>query len=152
MTRISKRRIDKLIEQRMYEIFWEHLASLNSSVLVKEFILNILSYNEQVIIAKRLAIAILLARGYTYAEIDQTLKVSMATVGSIHKQILIGAPGYVSAIKATQKRKSQEEFWDMIEEILLKLSAPAKIGTPTHDRKSEKGKKLYLRKLKREVF
>ena len=150
MTRISGRRLDNLLEQRMYELLWEHLANLSSLNLIKEFLQNVLTYNEQVIIAKRLAIAVLLARGYTYEEIDQTLKVSKATVGTIHKQILIGAPGIIRAIRSIQKQEKLEEFWDKVEETLLKLSLPAAVGSVTHAQKSRSGKQIVISKRKRE--
>src|SRR3990167_9459780 len=98
MGRISHRKLDTWTEERLHEVFWEHLASLTTPVLVKEFLKSLLSYTEQVMLAKRLAIAILLSRGFTFEAIDQTLKVSKSTVNTVKKQLLLGAAGYTRAI------------------------------------------------------
>ena len=98
MTRVSRRRVNTLIETRIYEVFWEHLAQLNTSNLIREFLQSLLSHSEQIMLSKRLAIALMLAKGYTYASIDDTLKVSKATITTIHRQLNTGAPGYTRAI------------------------------------------------------
>jgi len=58
MTRISRRYLHKELEERIHGIKLEHIARLSSPSLVKEFFQSILSYTEQVMIAKRLAVAI----------------------------------------------------------------------------------------------
>ncbi len=62
MGRISKRRIDPEIEERIFEIFWDYLASLRNPEDINEFLASLLSYTEQVMLSKRLAIALLLAK------------------------------------------------------------------------------------------
>lgn len=152
MTRISRRYLHKDLEERLHEVLWEHVARLNTPSLIKEFFQSILSSTEQVMIAKRLAIALLIAKGYTHEEIDESLKVSLSTISAIHRQVLSGAPGYARAIELTRKQKSKEAFWDGIEEILLKTSLPARYGSAKHQLKSDIGKELYKRKRQRDFL
>lgn len=148
MGRVSKRRIDPEIEERIFEIFWDYLATLRDPKEINEFLISLLSFTEQVMIAKRLAIAVLLARGYNYEDIDQTLKVSKSTVGTVHKQILIGAPGYKKAVERILKKEKFENLWNILEELSLKLSRPKRYGSPAWESKSKKGKALAKRQRK----
>ncbi len=148
MGRVSKRKIDPEIEERIFEIFWDYLATLRKPEDIHEFLVSLLSFTEQVMIAKRLAIAVLLNRGYNYEEIDQSLKVSKSTVGTVHKQILIGAPGYKKAIDRISKREKLEGFWNNLEEIMIKLSGPKRYGSMSWEQKSKQGKILVKRERK----
>ena len=149
MGRISRRKLNTLLEKRLYQLFWQHLADLKTTDLVEEFLHSLLTHTEQVMLAKRLAISVLLSRGFSYQDIDETLKVSKSTIATIQRQLLAGASGYVKAVKKIQNQKAQENFWDAIEELILKFSLPARYGSPAFQRKSELGKSLYNRKLVR---
>jgi len=146
MGRISKRKLHEDLEARIYEIFLEHIASLQTPLEVKEFLRSLLSHTEQVMLAKRLAIAVLLSRGYTYQQIDTTLKVSKATVAIVHRELLLGAPGYDKAIQSAKRRKQKEKLWNSLEELLLTVSLPARVGSARHRLKSHIGKELFKRK------
>lgn len=148
MGRISKRKIDSEVEERIFEIFWGYLAYLRKPAEIHEFLVSLLSYTEQVMLAKRLAITILLARDVTYEYIAEAIKVSPSTVGTVHKQILIGAPGYLKAIEHIKNQEQQEKLLNKLEEVLLKLSPPRGYGSPAWEKKSETGKKLAKRKRK----
>lgn len=146
MGRISKRKLYEELENRIYEMLIEHLASLRTQLEVKEFLHSLLSHTEKIMLAKRLAIAALLSRGYTYQQIDDALKVSKATVAIVHRELLLGASGYDKAIQSIKRRKEKEALWDSLEELLLKFSMPARHGSVRHTIKSESGKELLKRK------
>lgn len=148
MGRVSKRKIDPEIEERIFEIFWDYLATLRDLKDIHEFLISLLSFTEQVMIAKRLAIAVLLARGYNYEEIDQTLKVSKSTVGTVHKQILIGAPGYKKAVERILRKEKLESLWNSLDEIMIKISGPKRYRSPAWEQKSQRGKALAKRQRK----
>ena len=152
MGRISRRYLNKAIEERVFEVFWEHLARLSSPLLVGEFLQSLLSPTELTMLSKRLAIAILLSRGYTYKYIDETLKVSLSTIGTVQRQIHTGARGYDRAIQAANKKKDREAFWDSLEEVLLKFTLPAREGTVKHELKVRTGKGIRKRKFQREIL
>lgn len=152
MGRISKRRLHSLIEERIYQIFWEHLASLSTPTLVAEFLRSLLSHTEQLMLAKRLAIAILLSRGHNYQKIDDALKVSKATIATVDRQMITGASGFEKAVQGANKRKAKEALWDSLEEVLLRASMPARVGSARHRIKSVIGKDLYNKKLQRSVL
>lgn len=142
MGRVSKRRIDPEVEERVFEIFWGYLARLRKPEDIHEFLISLLSYTEQVMLVKRLAIAVLLTRGFNYENIDQTLKVSKSTVGTVHKQLLIGAEGYKRAVKVIVAEENFKKALVTLEKFLLKFSIPMRYGSPRWQVKSQRGKVL----------
>lgn len=148
MGRVSKRRIDPEIEERIFEIFWDYLAKIRNTQDIQEFLISLLSFTEQMMLSKRLAIAVLLAKGYNYEAIDETLKVSKSTIATVHKQILIGAPGYKKAISYTLNREKFEKLFNNLEELLLKSSGPKRYKSLAWESKSKQGKTLAKRQRK----
>lgn len=152
MPQVSKRYLHKDIEEYLCNLFWEHLAGLRDRISVREFLENVLSDTERIMVSKRLAIAILLARGYTYEDIDDKLKVSKSTITGIHRQLLTGASGYKKAVEVIEKRIKLEKTGDFLEKILLNISLPAAPGSSRHYLKSEIGKGISKRKRQKSVF
>lgn len=146
MGRISKRNIDPDIESRVFEIFRKYVASLTNPQEIEEFFTSILSNTEQVTVAKRLAIAVLIKKGLTFKQIDEALKVSISTVGSVQKQISIGAPGYKKAVTKILEWETKEDKKLQIDEFLLQISPAKAFGSPAYKGKSKEGKKLLKRK------
>ncbi|OGG08595.1 hypothetical protein A2154_00610 [Candidatus Gottesmanbacteria bacterium RBG_16_43_7] len=152
MTRVSSRYLSRDIEEHLCDILWVYLTHIRDKSELKEFIESLLSSTEQLMLAKRLAIAILLSRGFTFDVIDDKLKVSKATITSVQHQIQSGAPGYKKAIVFLESKLKTEEIGNFIEELLLKLSSPAAVGSLKHQMKSEAGKALYRRRRQRSVM
>lgn len=146
MGRVSKRLLDSEVEERIFEIFWLYLAKLRNTHDIREFLQSLLSRTEQIMIAKRLAIAVLLEKGHTYEHIDQSLKVSKATIATVHRQILTGAAGYKNAAINILYEEKKERSWNTLEDLLLQLSLPKRHGSASWEKKSKKGKALVKRK------
>jgi uncharacterized protein YerC len=152
MPQLSKRYLHKDIEERLYHVFLEHLANLHGFSLMSEFIECVFSKKERIMIAKRLAIAVLLSRGNTYDEIDETLKVSKSTITGIQRQLSLEAPGYKKAINDIEKRRMLEKAGDVLDELLLNVSMPAAVGSAKFRLKSEMGKEFFKRKRQRSAL
>lgn len=148
MGRVSRRKIDPEIEERIFEIFSEHIASLNKPSSTQEFLESLLTYTEKVMLAKRLSIAVLLSKGYKYELINNLLKVSMSTVSSVDKQLQSGALGYKKAVDRILKEERMENFWNRLEELSLRLSLPKAYGSVAWQAKSKQGKKIRKRERK----
>lgn len=151
MTRISKRKFDKEIERRCFQLFWQLVVDLKTEKEAEEFFQSLFSFTEHVMMIKRLAIAIALTKEYTYQQIYETFKVSHPTILSVQKQMLI-SPGYQNAVKKLLSRQQNEKLGDIIEEIFLKLSLPAAYKSPRFEKKSQAGKELFRRKRQRSIL
>ncbi|MBI2032471.1 MAG: hypothetical protein HYT09_02375, partial [Candidatus Levybacteria bacterium] len=105
---------------------------------------------ERIMLVKRLAIAILLTKGYTYQMIDETLKVSHPTIMKVSLELKYGTNnGYKKVVDNFLEHQKREETIDKIEELLLQISPPKALGSIAFEKKSQKGKELFRRKLKR---
>lgn len=150
MTKVSKRLLNKNLENRIFEVFIKTIVDLKDPDDVRNFINDLLSPVERIMLVKRLAIAILLTRGYTYQMIDDALKVSQPTIMKVSLGLKYGVNnGYKKVVDNFLKREKREESIDKIEEILLQLSPPKTLQSLAYERKSKKGKELFRRRLKR---
>lgn len=150
MTKVSKRFLDESLENYIFEIFLKTITNLKTQDEVDIFLKDLLSPTEKIMLIKRLAIAILLYKGYTYNQIDNTLKVSRNTIMNVsnflrHSQ----SGGYRKIVERVLVDQKKEELFDKIEELLLAVSPKKLYESPAYQRKKKAGKELFMRKLLR---
>lgn len=150
MAKISKRILDKELEEYILELFSSSIIDLKTKDDVNNFLKDLLSPTEIIMIVKRLAIAILLSKGHTYEVIDEKLKVSRGTIMNVSFWLKNGHSGYQNVIQKIIKDQKREDLIDRIEEFLLRISPPKAYGSVGYERKRDQGKKLFKRKLLRE--
>ena len=99
---LSKKRINKQIEKRIFKSLYQVLADLRKPDEVKKFFNDVLSETEQIVLAKRLGIAWYLTKNKSYESIRQDLKVSSATIATIQGWLEKDGAGLKLAIKAIE--------------------------------------------------
>lgn len=149
---ISRRKLNKELETYIFELFVKTIVNLKTQKDVADFIEDLLSPTEKVMLTKRLAIAILLSKAYTYDAIDETLKVSRPTINHVSYWLKHGNSGYQKVVQKILQEQKREELMDKIEEVLLRLSPPKMYGSTAFQKKQAAGKILYKRKLKRSML
>lgn len=152
MTKVSRRILNKDLEKRIFELFIKTIMKLEKQDEVENFLEDLLSPTEKIMLVKRLAIAIFLTKGYTYDDIDDTLKVSRPTIMNVSYWLKHGKTGYQKVVERIIKNQKREELIDKIEEILLRLSPPKAYGSIAFEKKSRIGKELFRRRVKREML
>ena len=153
MSQVSRRVLDRKLEDYIFNNFVKTIAKLKENSEIQKFLEDLLSPIEKTMLIKRLAIAVMLTKGYTYEEIDHTLKVSRPTIKNISIALKYAKKGgYQKAVNEILKDQKREEFFDKIEEILLTLSPPKLYGSQAYERKSRLGKELFRRKSLRNNF
>ncbi len=152
MTKVSKRFLNKELEKHIFELFIKTVVDLKNEADARSFLEDLLSPTEKIMLVKRLAIAVLLTKGYTYDEIDNTLKVSRSTIMNVSYWLKHGNTGYLKAVDRIMQQQKKEAFIDKIEEILLQLSPPKLYGSSAFIKKQQEGKELYKRKVKRNLL
>ncbi|EKE12047.1 MAG: TrpR like protein, YerC/YecD [uncultured bacterium] len=95
-SKLSKSDVDKILYQLCLA-----LAEIKDSNEAAELLRDLLSYKESEMIAKRLKIAELLVKDYTYKDIEDDLKVSATTIARVHEWLQISGEGYQKAIQRT---------------------------------------------------
>jgi uncharacterized protein YerC len=124
MTQVSRRPLKKDIEARISEVFSEAISNVRGADDVYSFIHDLLSPVEQLMLAKRLAIALMLYKGYNQRSVCQTLKVSLGTVSRVNAVLQYKGVGYRKVILHVIGKDTQKEFWKIIEDFVLEFVKP----------------------------
>ncbi len=120
MTQVSRRFIDPKLQHRILAVFIRTLASLHKPEEIDLIIEDLLSPTEKTMLSKRLAIAILLQRGWSYSSIGQTIKVTPPTINKISTWLKFKGTGFRKALELLDKE-------DFFEDLTLETQ---KIFTP----------------------
>jgi transposase len=89
---------------------------------------ELLSQTERVMLAKRLAVVVMLTRGYSFSQIETMLSVTPQTVSRIFRELKKGNYRKISRYARDRTRHFKETgFWDEIERM-LRLGMPPRIG------------------------
>lgn len=121
MPHVSSKRVKKDIFKRMTNEFVNMLSDLKSKEEIREFIKELLTPTERIMLAKRLAIIMMLKKGYPFHVIERTLKISSST--SIRFWKIIKMNDFSVIMKNIQKERAKKKFWEEIE-ILLRAGMP----------------------------
>lgn len=124
MTQISKRVLEKDIEQRMFEIFLDTVAMVQTRSQVQKLLDDWVSPTEKIMLAKRLSIAMLLAKSYEQRSIAKVLRVGLETVNKVSKALQNGSGGYDMVISEFLKQEKQTAFWEKIDDTLGEIMKP----------------------------
>ena len=112
----------------MFEVFEQSLAGLKKADELRNFIHDLLTPTEKVMLSKRLSIAVLLAKGYDYRTISGLLKVSTSTILSVVRKQSIFGEGYRLVVGKVIRNEELEKFFLDLEKTLGKIisSHPAR--------------------------
>lgn len=139
MTQVSKYPISKNVFDHIFEIFLRTFIKIKNKEQADQFISNLLTPTEKIMLAKRLAIAFLLEKNYDYRTIQSIIKVSSPTITSVNMSLKYGSEGYKRLIAEIIR---EEKLISLLENSIIKLlSMPSSL---------EKGKGSWTY-LKREV-
>ena len=121
MAQISKYPIHKSVEKRMFEIFTSTISSLKNPEDIEDFLHDFLSPVEKIMLSKRLAIAILLAKDYSYPSIRQILRVTPTTISAVSLSLKYSGKGYRKMVEKILSDEKKDNFWQKIEDVLAKI-------------------------------
>ena len=103
MPKISRYKLEKEIEGLILDQFAEVLREVNKTSDIKALIGNLFTPSERIMLAKRLAIAILLENGWDYSKIVKKLKVSPTTISFVKNSKLNLSPAYEKLLQNLEK-------------------------------------------------
>ncbi len=151
MSQVSRRPISRDLQEKMDQIFWNSLVKLNKKDAVVEFLEDILTPTERVMITKRLSMALLLLRGWDQMAISSYLKVSTATVQTVKRTLNFAGKGYRRVVTEIEKDKEWEglklDLSATLEEILA-----GRVGANWKETKPAVGRKYWALRKKQEVL
>lgn len=120
MTQVSKYPISKEVADRIFDLFLKTFVEIKNKSDADEFISDLLTPTEKIMLAKRLAIAFMLEKGYDYRTIQRILRVSSPTITSVNIARQYGSEGYKKLVK---KIMAEEQLVDFFEEAVGKIIA-----------------------------
>ena len=110
MPQVSRRKLNKEVANKIFETLLEAVSQMRSKSEVSMFINDLLSPVERTMIAKRLAIAVLLLKRWDYPSIKDFLKVSNATVSKVSLIIQVNR-GYKEVVDKLTRTEAGKDFW-----------------------------------------
>lgn len=111
MSQISRRIISKEVADRIFEVFIKCFIKIRNVEDANKLADDLFSPTEKVMLAKRLAIAFLLMKGYEYREIRELLKVSTNTIAAISLALNHGSGGYQNILNRISREEGLESFF-----------------------------------------
>lgn len=146
MPQISKYRLGRTFQEEIFRRFWSIVAHLKTNRDVAEFFSDILTHTEEVMLAKRLTIAVLLLRGKLPVDIANILHVSFSTIGRVNSWVDRAKPATKRELERVIDDAEWQAFFDTIEALFDKL--PPRYGTDWDQagkEKSQRAKDRFLR-------
>lgn len=123
---VSGKKLDKDTEQEVFNKLYQVLSDLRKPSNVKEFLEDVLTPVERMVIAKRLAIVLYLEKGKSYDDIKKELKVSSATIASLQKSIEIGGgDGFLLALRRIEADEWASQLTTKVTSFLKSLTIPS---------------------------
>ncbi|NQV88143.1 MAG: hypothetical protein HQ402_01120 [Parcubacteria group bacterium] len=116
MPHISQNKLEKETYYQIQDQFINLIASTKNKNKLQSLMKGLLTYTEKIMIAKRLAIIIMLQEDITEYEICHALKISSSTVGRIADNLEKGL--YKGVTDGYKNKKQKKEFWDFAEKII----------------------------------
>lgn len=139
MTKVSRIPLRNDVWDRIFKLFVETTADLKDKDLLTSFIDDLYSPTEKIMLAKRLAAAVLLVKGHNYANVSKILKISSPTIAKISLKIKYTEGGLKTIVGKIVSKQSGQIFWKEIEDL---FDLPTKGNLKSPER--------FIRKLKRQ--
>lgn len=124
MPPVSRRKLPAGMHDHLVDILVQVLSSTNQTKSGLLFVNQFLSSSELTMLAKRLGVALLLKRGYTYNSIMSYLKVSKGTVAKVAEIVHTNDEESQSAINKIVTNKKIDEVLSKFDYYLSRLLPP----------------------------
>ena len=121
MPQISKYKLDQELEREMFTTFWSSLSRLNNASDVSAFFSDLLTDTEEVMLAKRFTIALLLLQGKKPVDVADAIHVSFSTIRGVSEWLSRASPATKRLLEQILKEQRWQALLDKIEALLDKL-------------------------------
>ncbi|MGB3922227.1 MAG: Trp family transcriptional regulator [Minisyncoccia bacterium] len=121
MPHVSSRKLDKAISKKLWNQFLKTFEDAGKRSATNAIISELLTHTEKIMLAKRLAIILLLERSIPQHVISNKLNVSVSTVTRMSLNVEVGK--YSEILKISGKKR----ILDVLERIIL-MGMPPRTG------------------------
>ena len=131
MPHVSKRKLKQKTFWSVRDNFIGLMAFPRGAEKTQQFLSNILTPTERLMLAKRLAVIVMLCRDYSGYKIRMALKISPSTVTRLRTQLENGVFPYLELLfrgtRLTPHKKEASDFWDALYKFVL-MGMPPRCG------------------------
>ncbi len=130
IAQISKKYLARGVQEKISGTLLEAVSQVKGRQDTALFLNDLLTFTEKVVLGKRLAIAVLLLKGWGYEPIQNFLKVSSDTVGKV-ALVVRHNQGYRKVGERMLTTEAGREFWHDVVKLAHRLG--------THDKFVDEG-------------
>ncbi|MFZ2200160.1 MAG: Trp family transcriptional regulator [Microgenomates group bacterium] len=113
MSQVSKNKLNTKVYEKIFTLFPKFLYRMTSHGRQSDLIESFFTRTEKIVIAKRVAIAFMLSKGYSYRQISSKIKVSTSSIVKIADVISKNT----AVVKELELIASEESFLDFLNTI-----------------------------------
>lgn len=128
MAQISKRALEKNIEEAISDLFLKSISELQDRTETAFLMQDLLTSTEKNIISKRLSVAFMLHKGYGQRTISQVLKVSTPTVWRMNEKLKKKGSGVKMLFNRLENDSKWGEFLGRLEASMDHASIAHSVG------------------------
>lgn len=123
MAQVSKYLVSDKIQQKIKSIFSETISLLSDKAEIVNFLEDFLSPTERIVLSKRITIALMLKKGYSYEMIKKLIKVSQPTVAAVNLKLKYSGKGYNQVLDRMIVNQKIDNIFNQIESFILNTLA-----------------------------
>lgn len=131
MPQVSKYPISSSVAERIFSVFIKTLVSVKNDTDAADYASDLFTPTEKVMLAKRIAIALMLIKGYEYREISKVLRVSLGTIASVSTSLKHGKGSYKKILDRIVREEKIDDFFSETIEKLVSIPASSTKGSGT---------------------
>jgi len=140
MTQVSRVPLRQDIWERIFDLFISTLVSIKNKKRLEGFVGNLFSPTERIMFAKRLAAAVMVAKGNDYQTIRQVLRISPPTIAKMSFRVKYEGEGLMPVIEDILRKDATKILWEEIKDLF---------DVPTKGKNwSRMGKRKFKRKIR----
>lgn len=119
MAQVSRYPISKDVADRIFDVFIKCFIKVKNNKDAQILANDLFTPTERIMLAKRLAIAFCLMKGYQYREISKLLRVSLTTIAVVNLTLKYGSNGYNTILERINKEEKLEDLFKSIADKIL---------------------------------
>jgi uncharacterized protein YerC len=148
VTQVSKFKLRNDVWDRIFDLFSEAVLSIKDRKELNGFLEDFLSPTERIMLSKRFAITVLLAKESDYKSIGTLLRVTPSTIAKMNLVMKYSGKGLIPVVEKILRKDATRIIW---EEIKSLLDVPIK-GQPLSEFEKKKVRRSKkIRKLRKEI-
>jgi uncharacterized protein YerC len=126
MPQISRWPVKKEVYERMFELLVQAVVETSDRSAAIQFLDELLTPVEKIMLAKRLAIVILLIKKYDYQTIQEVIHVSRGTIADMSQCLRVRGTCLRSFANKVMQEEKDREFWGKVGEIITGVGVKGK--------------------------